>query len=287
MEVGAISAGTREAFELPLGSTRPVPEDVHETLEYAILASQDDPSDPMDRAIQTAASAAAPVFQRDHMHRSWRLAREYPLSPKLLAVTRVWIRPGETGFHAAAKGAPEAIADLCRADANARRALTTRVESLARRGLRVIGVARARYDGRELPSEPVAFPFQLMDIRGRRAPESDSPSRDVAPLLRTGIDDFEPGIENPPAGDRSQRRCPSNEDQAMKAAQPDYIQMLEALRPDDTLSVQERAVGRPGVLEPVTFLVAEDPGVGSRDPLERKPDLIRVPEAQPDFRPVG
>jgi len=166
MEVGAISAGTREAFELPLGSTRPVPEDVHETLEYAILASQDDPSDPMDRAIQTAASAAAPVFQRDHMHRSWMLAREYPLSPKLLAVTRVWIRPGETGFHAAAKGAPEAIADLCRVDANVRQALTTRVESLARRGLRVIGVARARYDGRELPSEPVAFPFQLMGLIG-------------------------------------------------------------------------------------------------------------------------
>jgi Ca2+-transporting ATPase len=164
MEVGAISAGAGEAFEIPSGPTRPVPEGVHETLEYAILASQDDPSDPMDRAIQAAASAAEPVFQRDHMHRSWMLAREYPLLPKLLAVTRVWIRPGETGFHAAAKGAPEAIADLCRLDANARQALTTRVELLARKGLRVIGVARARYDGRELPSEPGAFPFQLAGL---------------------------------------------------------------------------------------------------------------------------
>ena len=46
--------------------------------------------------------------------RGWSLAREYPLSTRLLAVTHAWSRPGAGGFVVASKGAPEAIADLCR-----------------------------------------------------------------------------------------------------------------------------------------------------------------------------
>ena len=45
------------------------------------------------------------------------LVRAYGLRPELLAVTQVWQHDGD-GFIVAAKGAPEAIASLCRASAD-------------------------------------------------------------------------------------------------------------------------------------------------------------------------
>ena len=39
--------------------------------------------------------------------------REYPLSEHLLALSHVWRSPNGTDFVIAAKGAPEAVADLC------------------------------------------------------------------------------------------------------------------------------------------------------------------------------
>jgi Ca2+-transporting ATPase len=51
--------------------------------------------------------------QTEHIHTNWELAHGYPLQADLLAMTQVWKTRGGTGFVAAAKGAPEAVADLC------------------------------------------------------------------------------------------------------------------------------------------------------------------------------
>ena len=45
---------------------------------------------------------------------------EYPLSPELLALSHVWQSPDGSDYVVAAKGAPEAIADLCHFDAHAK-----------------------------------------------------------------------------------------------------------------------------------------------------------------------
>ncbi len=49
----------------------------------------------------------------EHIHMDWELVKEYPLSKKLLAMSRVWRSPSGKEYVIAAKGAPEAIADLC------------------------------------------------------------------------------------------------------------------------------------------------------------------------------
>ncbi|MEI8083721.1 MAG: hypothetical protein WCI74_17935, partial [Actinomycetes bacterium] len=49
-------------------------------------------------------------------HADWALVREYPLSEKLLALSHVWRSPDGGDYVIAAKGAPEAIADLCHLD---------------------------------------------------------------------------------------------------------------------------------------------------------------------------
>ena len=90
----------------------PLPEEFHEVLEFSILASQSKPFDPMDIAFQQLGERY--LSDTDHLHAEWLLAREYPLSRKLLAVSRVWSARGQAGYVVAAKGAPAAIAELCR-----------------------------------------------------------------------------------------------------------------------------------------------------------------------------
>jgi Ca2+-transporting ATPase len=51
----------------------------------------------------------------------------------------------------ATKGAPEAIAELCHLSAEERGALTFAVNAMATGGLRLLGVARARFAGRPRP----------------------------------------------------------------------------------------------------------------------------------------
>ena len=63
----------------------------------------------------------------EHLHRDWELLREYPLSRELLAMSRVWRSPDRSEHVIAAKGAPEAIADLCHLPAEETAALGRRI----------------------------------------------------------------------------------------------------------------------------------------------------------------
>jgi P-type Ca2+ transporter type 2C len=58
------------------------------------------------------------------------LVRVYGLQPDLLAVTYVW-DPGKASLQVATKGAPEAIADLCQLDSQARNALRSETDRMA------------------------------------------------------------------------------------------------------------------------------------------------------------
>ncbi len=84
-----------------------LPEAVHEIVEFGILASQRDPYDAMEIAFHEL--GAASLASTEHLHASWTLVREYPLSPALLSVSQVWRDPEGSGYVIAAKGAPEAI----------------------------------------------------------------------------------------------------------------------------------------------------------------------------------
>ena len=68
-----------------------VPEQFHELAEFAMLASQPDPFDPMDRAIRKLGDEA--LQGTEHLHASWKVVREYPLAKSLLAISEVWASP--------------------------------------------------------------------------------------------------------------------------------------------------------------------------------------------------
>src|SRR5512137_355563 len=80
----------------------PLPEEVHEVVEFGILASQRDPFDPMEKAFHALGQEA--LAGTGHVHARWELLREYPLSPELLAVAQAWRRSEDGRRVVAAKG---------------------------------------------------------------------------------------------------------------------------------------------------------------------------------------
>ena len=134
MSIAAVDAGNGPVDAAP-GA---LPPGALAVVRGGALASRPDAFDPMELAFLKLA-----VFERDGL----ALEREFPLSPARLAVTNVWRHDGG-GRLVAAKGAPEAIARLCRLDAGAHDDLLARADRLAADGLRVLAVAQA-----ELPRD--------------------------------------------------------------------------------------------------------------------------------------
>lgn len=145
-----------------------LPEAFHEVVEYSILASPADPFDPMEKAMKVLGEHT--LVNTEHLHSNWKLQREYPLNKNLLAVSRVWIsRTGEE-LIVAAKGAPEAIADLCHFDVSQLSWLAKKIEELSNQGKRVIGVASSRYKGKALPDKQHDFEFKFIGLLGLEDP---------------------------------------------------------------------------------------------------------------------
>jgi Ca2+-transporting ATPase len=135
---------------------------MQELLEYGVLASQREGFDPMDIALWQAGTRH--LDQAKQLHQTWTLVREYPLSPRILAVTRVWDRPAQDGRIVAVKGAPSAVAELCRLSPSQFDEIKNRAEAMATEGLRILAVARATVTNGLLPDDPHEFGFTLVGL---------------------------------------------------------------------------------------------------------------------------
>ncbi len=160
MSVRRVVTGN-EAFDPQIHPRREPSPTLAQVAEYAVLASQSDPFDPMEVAFRDFAQQHIPAFQGGHA--GWTMIQEYPLSRELLAVTRVWHDPEATGAVVACKGAPEAVLQLCDLSADARQLIVDQVQTLAGEALRVLAVARSRWQG-ELPASPQAFEFEWLGL---------------------------------------------------------------------------------------------------------------------------
>ncbi len=135
-----------------------LPEPWHELVEFGILASEREPFDPMERALHELGRRT--LNGSEHLHGAWEIVHEYSLSPEMLAMSHVWQGAGEEHHMVAAKGAPEAIIDLCHLPPTEADAIGQVAAQMADEGLRVLGVARAK-----LPASPEqAWPERQHDI---------------------------------------------------------------------------------------------------------------------------
>ena len=184
MEVSQLWA-RGETLDLEAADARPLPEEFHELVEYGILASQRDPFDPMEKAIRQLGERE--LNTTEHLHDNWELVQSYPLSGKLLALSHVWQSPDGEQYIIAAKGAPEAIADLCHLDAESRRSLGEQIGLLAASGLRVLGVARAYFREAALPVQQHDFDFELIGLLALSDPLRPEVPAAIAECYRAGV----------------------------------------------------------------------------------------------------
>jgi Ca2+-transporting ATPase len=156
----AVPLAGAAGLQLWAAKTQDLPSEFHQLLEFAVLASELDPFDPMERALLALGQARLPSAA---LHPSWSLLHEYALSAALPAMTHVWRADGATQV-VAIKGAVEAVLALCRLTASQAQALTQQADAMAARGLRVLAVARASWAGEPWPDEPAGFEFELLGL---------------------------------------------------------------------------------------------------------------------------
>ena len=163
----------------------PVPEALHEVLEFAVLASHRRAFDPMESAIVDAGQRL--LAETEHLHADWTLVEDYPLSSEMLAMSRVWQSPDRRARMIAAKGAPEAIVDLCHLDTARRQQIGAQVVAMAGDGLRVLGVARAVFDADILPGNQHDFEFEFLGLVALEDPVRPDVPQAVAECHAAGI----------------------------------------------------------------------------------------------------
>ena len=127
--------------------------DFQELARIGALASPKIAFDPMDRAFQSLGAQMVDLSLLESI-------QEYPVEKHRLGYIHIWHMDGEV--VAAAKGAPEYIAELCGLSGAALISLNQRVSLAAESGFRVIGIARAietNVDKADYPLETLKFNF--------------------------------------------------------------------------------------------------------------------------------
>ncbi len=150
-------------------------------LRLAAQACAADSIDPMDLALQ----ATWPQAGTDSVAR--RPLHEYGFSAEYPVIAVAW-PDGPAGVRVACKGAPETIIELCAASPDAATASLAMVEAMAARGLRVLAVASARWDGgMPLPADVHGFAFVYAGLIGFADPLRDGVADAVAEAHAAGV----------------------------------------------------------------------------------------------------
>ena len=165
----------------------PLPKAFHALLEATVLASQPEPFDPMERAFHALGQSH---LDASSDHTGWKLVHAWGLTPDLLAMSHVWQAPGPEAPNIWAKGAPEAIARLCRLDGEQSRLWHQAAQDLGSRGRRVLAVARASAVSSPVtawPATPQGFDFEPLGLVALADPLRPEVPAAVAECRRAGV----------------------------------------------------------------------------------------------------
>jgi P-type Ca2+ transporter type 2C len=183
LAAGGVGLGERLALDTLVDGQ--LPEAFHALVEVSILASVVDPFDPMEKAFHEL--GARFLAGTEHLHRDWRLVQAYALSPALRAMSHVWAAAGDGSQTVAAKGAPEAVVDLCHLGDAQKAHIAGVVDELAAAGLRVLAVARGGFQGDAWPASEHDFDFEFVGLLGLADPVRPEVPAAVAECRAAGI----------------------------------------------------------------------------------------------------
>lgn len=186
MKLAALSVEGNYFFD---NGAQPLAQEFQPLCHYALLASPSDPFDPMEKAILDFARR----WLNDAGNKTG-LERKYDLSADTLAMTNVYAGGQPSDRVIAAKGAPEAVLDLCRLPQGERAVIQQRAAAMAGTGLRVLGVAKGSWQANDLPDHQREFDFSFLGLLGFADPPrpdvreaiSDCHSAGIRVVMMTG-----------------------------------------------------------------------------------------------------
>lgn len=132
-------------------------EQVKELITIAMWASEPLPFDPMEKALHSAYQKIAASDER----LLYKMIHEYPLSGKPPMMTHIFADQSGNRIIAA-KGAPEKIIDCCKLSPQDKELVNRQLLQLAQKGYRVLGVAKASFEGDIFPEDQETFNFEFI-----------------------------------------------------------------------------------------------------------------------------
>ncbi len=166
-----------------------LPESFHTMLEFAMLATPIDPFDPMEKAIQVFGHTK--LSGTEHIHDDRFPEFQYELSPEILAMTHVYSCEEPNLYMLATKGSPEAVIDLCHLPHDKSENIHLQVGNMAKRGLRVLGIAKGEWkrteNNQERPLSQHEFDFTFLGLIGFADPIRPEVPDAVAKCQNAGI----------------------------------------------------------------------------------------------------
>lgn len=158
----------QDTYSVDIVNESSLPNKYHELVEFSILASELEPFDAMEIAIHQLGDHYLKDTKQLHPDRT--LVHEYELTPDLLVITHVWKIQDQSNYVVATKGAPEAVYKLCHLDEKTIKQLSKYANTMAKKGLRVLGVAKANFSSNVWPKTPEGFNFQFVGLIGLSDP---------------------------------------------------------------------------------------------------------------------
>lgn len=147
-------------------------------LRYAMLASELNPFDAMEKAIWDAYN----IYTDKKSHRPLKMIFEYPLQGQPPMMTHVYEL--NNNKVAAAKGAAERILHVSNLSDSDIKKISTHIQSLAAKGYRVIGVASAQYVQSEFPDRQDDFNWKFEGLLALY----DPPKKNIQSVLKQFYD---------------------------------------------------------------------------------------------------
>jgi Ca2+-transporting ATPase len=151
-------------------------------IRISMFASEPVPFDAMEIALHDAYQSTYPGDERP----DFKMVHEYPLSGKPPMMTHVFENSSGNRI-VAAKGAPEAIMNVCGLNAEQKEMITVALRELGRSGFRLIGVAQSEIAGVSFPETQQEIKFAFKGIVAFYDPPKENISSVLENFYTAGI----------------------------------------------------------------------------------------------------
>ena len=153
-----------------------------ELIRLAMFASEPIPFDPMEIALHNAYAKENTVDERPQ----YKMIHEYPIEGKPPMMTHIF--ENDLGKRIiAAKGAPEALMNICNLTTVERQQMQAAIETITTDGYRVLAVGEAEFNSNNFPATQQQFQFKLKGIVAFYDPPKENIEKVLDSFYAAGI----------------------------------------------------------------------------------------------------